>query len=234
MQDSIVQWNTRAHLTNAGEYLKGYAIGLHDGAIAHVSDGVAQTAKDPQTAFNLGFRAAGGGCHLPPSAEALFQSWLRDGASQAGREPEEEIPAASPAQGAANPDAVEMYANALDAANARIAELEARAWPVAQAAPDTSLQKIQISPWQPIETAPKDGTEIIGLFHRRYDETTPPTIYGPWTIAYDGRKWRSSWDEQEVISYMSDFGTEYKGPDIEPTHWQPLPDTSTVSSTEGK
>lgn len=46
MQDSIVQWNTRAHLTNAGEYLKGYAIGLHDGAIAHVSDGVAQGAPD--------------------------------------------------------------------------------------------------------------------------------------------------------------------------------------------
>jgi hypothetical protein len=69
----------------------------------------AQTAKDPQTAFNLGFRAAGGGCHLPPSAEALFQSWLRDGASQAGREPEEEIPApASPAQAPMRADIAQM------------------------------------------------------------------------------------------------------------------------------
>jgi hypothetical protein len=86
--------------------------------------------------------------------------------------------------------------------------------------------------WPPIETAPQDGTEIIGVFYRKYDETTPPTIYGPWTIAYDGRKWRSSWDGSEVIEYMSDFGTEYKGPDIEPTHWKPLPDTSTLTSAE--
>lgn len=72
--------------------------------------GVAQTEKDPQTAFNLGFRAAGGGCYLPPSAEALFQSWLRDGASQAGREPEEEIPASSPAQGPMDPATIEACA----------------------------------------------------------------------------------------------------------------------------
>lgn len=58
---------------------------------------LAQAENDPQTAFNLGFRAAGGGCHLPPSAEALFQSWLRDGfAVSHGREREEEIPAAAP------------------------------------------------------------------------------------------------------------------------------------------
>jgi hypothetical protein len=88
--------------------------------------------------------------------------------------------------------------------------------------------------WPPIETAPQDGTEIIGVFYRKYDETTPPTIYGPWTIAYDGRKWRSSWDGSEVIEYMSDFGTEYKGPDIEPTHWKPLPDTSTLTSAHRK
>lgn len=79
--------------------------------------------------------------------------------------------------------------------------------------------------WQPIETAPKDGTEIIGLFHRRYDDTSPPTEYGPWTVAFDGKKWRSSWDGCEVIEYMDDFGTQYKGPDIDPTHWQPMPAT---------
>lgn len=77
--------------------------------------------------------------------------------------------------------------------------------------------------WQPIETAPKDGTEIIGVFFRRYDGVEQPTIYGPWTMAWDGRKWRSSWDGQEVISYMDDFGTQYKEPDIDPTHWQPVP-----------
>lgn len=76
--------------------------------------------------------------------------------------------------------------------------------------------------WQPIGTAPKDGTEIIGVFWRRYDENTP-TVYGPWTVSWDGRKWRSSWDGYEVIEYMSDFGTEYREPDMEPTHWKPMP-----------
>jgi hypothetical protein len=83
--------------------------------------------------------------------------------------------------------------------------------------------------WRDISTAPKDGTEIIGLFCRRYDESDPPTIYGPWTIAYDGRKWRSSWDGQEVIDYMSDFGTEYKGPDIDPTHWCRAPEPPAIA-----
>lgn len=89
------------------------------------------------------------------------------------------------------------------------------------------------SAWKPIETAPKDGTEIIGVFHRRYDEDGPATVYGPWTVAWDGRKWRSSWDGSEVISSESDFGTEYKGPDIDPTHWHPLPGVS-IPSTDRK
>jgi hypothetical protein len=77
--------------------------------------------------------------------------------------------------------------------------------------------------WRKIDTAPQDGTEIIGVFYRKYDETTPPTIYGPWTIAYDGRKWRSSWDGYEVIEYMSDFGTRMaagSGSIARLTRWQ--------------
>lgn len=91
-----------------------------------------------------------------------------------------------------------------------------------------------MSEWQPIETAPKDGTEVIGVFHRRYDEDGPATVYGPWTIAWSdwARKWRSSWDGSEVISCESDFGTEYKEPDIEPTHWQPMPSVSIPAACE--
>lgn len=76
--------------------------------------------------------------------------------------------------------------------------------------------------WQKIETAPKDGTEIIGAFYRDYG-FGKPTTYGPWTVAWNGKRWRSSWDGSEVVNYMSDFGTEYKEPDIDPTHWIPLP-----------
>ena len=80
-----------------------------------------------------------------------------------------------------------------------------------------------MSEWKPIDTAPKDGTEIIGIYFREWDYDTKPTIYGPWTVAFKGKKWRSSWDGQEVISSESDFGTDYKEPDSEPTHWQSMP-----------
>ena len=77
--------------------------------------------------------------------------------------------------------------------------------------------------WQLIDTAPKDGTEIIGVYYRPACDLFAATVYGPWTMAWDGKKWRSSWDGQEVINYMDDFGTEYKEPDIKPTHWQQMP-----------
>ena len=77
--------------------------------------------------------------------------------------------------------------------------------------------------WRTIDTAPRDGTEIIGVYYRPKDEMFPTLVYGPWTVAWDGRKWRSSWDGSEVIEYMHDFGTTYKEPDVDPTHWQPMP-----------
>lgn len=79
-----------------------------------------------------------------------------------------------------------------------------------------------MSEWLPIETAPKDGTEIIGCFYRDYG-FGEPSFYGPWTIAWNGKRWRSSWDGSEVVRYMSDFGTEYKEPDCDPTHWISVP-----------
>ena len=39
---------------------------------------------DLQNAFDLGFRAAGGSCYLPPEVEAFFQSWLSESFSSAG------------------------------------------------------------------------------------------------------------------------------------------------------
>lgn len=50
--------------------------------------------------------------------------------------------------------------------------------------------------WQPIETAPKDGTEIVvwGTF-------------GPVAARWNGREWRGTWEGSDVIEYMSDFAT---------------------------
>lgn len=77
--------------------------------------------------------------------------------------------------------------------------------------------------WQDIEIAPKYGTEITGCFSNDYGYQDKPTQYGPWTIRWDGKEWVSSWDGYRVFSSMSDFGTDYHDPDIDPTHWQPVP-----------
>jgi len=81
--------------------------------------------------------------------------------------------------------------------------------------------------WMPIETATpeaKDGREVLGCAVRKYGNGT---VYasGPWTMAFNGKDWVSSWDGTEVIGYMGDFGTDYKGTPDCPTHWMPLPST---------
>ncbi|GLO70293.1 hypothetical protein MACH17_18100 [Phaeobacter inhibens] len=76
--------------------------------------------------------------------------------------------------------------------------------------------------WQPIETAPRDGTEVIAIHCTHYGDGISPTIDGPFTAAFQNRKWRSSWDDSEVIEYMDWGGTDYKSI-MDPTHWMPLP-----------
>lgn len=78
--------------------------------------------------------------------------------------------------------------------------------------------------WKDISSAPKDGTEIIGCFSCDYGYQTKPTVYGPWTIRWSNNEWQSSWEGSRVIDSQTDFGTQYKSPDIEPTHWTHLPE----------
>ena len=70
--------------------------------------------------------------------------------------------------------------------------------------------------WQPIETAPKDGTEIL---------------------LYDKNVWRLYPSQEEIVTYSfhvgwwlfgvwvghDSSGGEY-GCDLTPTHWMPLPE----------
>lgn len=64
-------------------------------------------------------------------------------------------------------------------------------------------------PWQPIETAPKDGTELL-LTEFRNGE------YGHIEHGSWGFLERSDWDGKAVYGWMTDFGSL-----DEPTHWMP-------------
>lgn len=70
--------------------------------------------------------------------------------------------------------------------------------------------------WQPIETAPKDGTEIIGLGYPP-NATNNHFCYGP-----DVRKIKA-WRIGTSIGWSArnDFGSFTVG--FDPNHWMPLP-----------
>jgi Protein of unknown function (DUF551) len=76
--------------------------------------------------------------------------------------------------------------------------------------------------WQPIETAPKDGTEIIAygirsccLGHEK-DEETWSSVWWASSFYLRGELVDAHWVESKVgIRYNSRFT---------PTHWMPLPE----------
>lgn len=84
--------------------------------------------------------------------------------------------------------------------------------------------------WQPIETAPKDGTEVLGIYVCDWSDHT--TIYGPWTMRFGRHEWEPSWDNFRVIESESAFGTTYRDLDEAPTHWMPLPEPPTKKAPE--
>lgn len=76
--------------------------------------------------------------------------------------------------------------------------------------------------WQPIETAPKDGTWVLlsgGSIRYGWDgDDIPKCVCGQYTSylngsGYDGGWWQFAW-------YDGGYYGEYEGP----THWQPLPE----------
>jgi hypothetical protein len=69
--------------------------------------------------------------------------------------------------------------------------------------------------WQPIETAPKDGTQILVCGTYSSDIAIV-------RFREHDRDWRCVSDGFDVIESQSDFGTEYRSFAV-PTHWMPLP-----------
>ena len=67
-----------------------------------------------------------------------------------------------------------------------------------------------MSEWQPIETAPRDGTEIIA----RMGTATPPYCESMYFVPFDD-------DESDGMWHWTQDGD---APAInKPTHWMPLP-----------
>jgi len=67
--------------------------------------------------------------------------------------------------------------------------------------------------WQPIETAPKDGTDILGIIMGCHPKTGRPFI--PEVIAWERDGWwNCMWECSECYADRAPY---------EPTHWVPLP-----------
>ena len=60
-----------------------------------------------------------------------------------------------------------------------------------------------MSEWQPIETAPKDKTDIL--------------------VLSEGRVVEAYWEGSRSRGYWDSFFQSYESESLEPTHWMPLP-----------
>jgi hypothetical protein len=84
-----------------------------------------------------------------------------------------------------------------------------------------------MSEWMPIETAPRDGTDIL-VFHKIHGPMSARFCPGEWSEhyeygpEYDGPVWCfGDGAFQEEIEEMDEHGSQlHHGP---VTHWQPLP-----------
>ena len=69
--------------------------------------------------------------------------------------------------------------------------------------------------WQPIETAPKDGTKLLLVWREKSPRSLPFVIEGQWHVARDGDEF---WWSPSPMRWA-----------VEPTHWMPLPDLPPIN-----
>ena len=111
------------------------------------------------------------------------------------------------------PAALRAYAEACSATHPQLAaDLKARFG---------EAQPVAVPPWQPIETAPKDGTEVLLYAPGRL-------TYGAWTEPSDVPeiKYRDGFAPEPEWEEFAPFWSSWDGgftEDHPPTHWMPLP-----------
>lgn len=69
-----------------------------------------------------------------------------------------------------------------------------------------------MSEWQPIETAPKDGTRILAFWPDVYGNSSAVQIetwWGAWGHGRSKETWQNAWEWADGAN--------------NPTHWMPLP-----------
>lgn len=85
------------------------------------------------------------------------------------------------------------------------------------------LEELHAGVWQPIETAPKDGTWVLlsgcDILYGWDGDSTPGAVVGQYTELLNGRHIRPRW---QFAWYDSGYYGEYE----HPTHWMPLPNTA--------
>lgn len=103
---------------------------------------------------------------------------------------------------------MDNYPNPLECGHAIEAE---KVWQAA-------LSQQPVGEWQPIETAPKDGTDILLRVGTRYFE-------GRWESIDDYPCWVSTHEDDHPVCWTDGVCwsiNESEEPSEQPTHWQPL------------
>lgn len=73
--------------------------------------------------------------------------------------------------------------------------------------------------WQPIDTAPKDGTDVL-LWRPGFGALDGWIVIGSYREDENLSEWGKLWLENDY----NEFSTGYASTPIKATHWQPLPE----------
>jgi hypothetical protein len=90
--------------------------------------------------------------------------------------------------------------------------------------------------WQPIETAPKDGTPVL-LFHKTHGCAEGRYIAGEWNTGFDGDEYEGPvwcFGDDAYCEEIEEGFEEHPAHHGLVTHWMPLPQPPNTNADHGK